>query len=410
MGPGFRTRIAATTPVVAAGVARDAGLAGLHELACSGIGCGSAQRHMETVNKMGQRHFVGIAFRSYAGSRTALLSAARDLITASGVIAYATGGTDNEWYHDRERKHDFLASATLFKTDLPVEGILGMMAAVEERLGGAHEPAPLMKLDLLWVEGVELATAEVTLPSPMIFDKFWANSIFAEAAEGAMFAAQAAGREKASILRRVARAYKHYQDHIDSPDGYFFQSDLEGGSSLELERTPAGTVYDHGGIDEVDTLAAAGDLLLSAEQDVLRGRDPATPRDEDDEHASRRARAAVKKLPRDTVLPLKVAVAGRPRWMPRPRRGSTGSRDSWRPSTSWAGEPSISDGPMQISGAVLGHPAPKFSPYFQPGDTAVSSVRSADLPENRYAQEDCRDSRQVKLATSYYQRPLPAPR
>lgn len=378
---------------------------------CSGVGCSSAQRHMETVNKMGQRPFV-VAYRSYSGSRVALLNAADDLMTASGVIAYAAGGSDYEWYHDQERKHDFLASSTLFKSDLPVEAILGMMGAVEERLGGPQRgPAPFMKMDLLWVEGVEMETPELTLPSPLIFEKFWANSIFTKAAEVALFASKEEGREKASFLRRVARAYKHFQDLDNPPDGHFFVTNSGGESDLTLERKPGGTVYDHGATDDVDTLAVAGDLLLSAEQDVLRGRDPKTPKDEDDVHASRRVKAAVEKLPRDAILPLQVAVAANASVDAKAQAWVDGLA-RFLAAEHFIGKRTIiySDGPAQIRGAVLGRPAPKFRPYFLPGDTAVSSLRLADLPINRYAQEQARDNRLVKLATLYHQRPLSAPK
>jgi hypothetical protein len=378
---------------------------------CSGIGCGSAQKHMETVNKMGQRPFV-IAFRSYSGSRVALHNAANDLLTASGVIAYAAGGSDYEWYHDKDRKNDFIASATLFKSDLPVEAILGMMSAVEERLGGPQrEPAPLMKLDLLWVEGVEMETPEVTLPSPLIFEKFWANSIFVEAAEVALFASKEEGHEKASFVRRVASAFKHFEGMDDPAVRYFFTTNRWGESDLTLERKPGGTVYDHGATDDVDTLAIAGDLLLSAEQDVLRGRDPKTPWDESDEDAYGRIGDVMEKLSRDVVLPLQVAVVA--------NASVDAKAQDWVDGIArllaaehFVGKRTIiySDGPTQISGAVLGHPAPKFKPFFQPGDTAVSSLRLADLPINRYAQEQARDNRLVKLATMYYQRPLPAPK
>ena len=378
---------------------------------CSGIGCGSAQKHMETVNKMGQRPFV-IAFRSYSGSRVALHNAANDLLTASGVIAYAAGGSDYEWYHDKDRKNDFIASATLFKSDLPVEAILGMMSAVEERLGGPQrEPAPLMKLDLLWVEGVELETPEVTLPSPLIFEKFWTNSVFVKAAEGALFASREEGREKASLLRRVARAYKHFQDLDDPPDGHFFVTNSGGESDLKLGRKPGGTVYEHGATDDVDTLAIAGDLLLSAEQDVLRGRDPKTSKNEDDVHAARRVKAAVEKLPRDAILPLQVAIAANASVDAKAQAWVDGIA-SLLAAEHFVGKRTVlySDGPTQLSGAVLGHFAPNFRPYFQPGDTAVSSLRLADLPINRYAQEQSRDNRLVKLATLYYHRPLSAPK
>jgi hypothetical protein len=366
---------------------------------------------METVNKMGQRPFV-IAFRSYSGSRIALHIAANDLLTDSGVISRGGGGSDCEWYHDKERKSEVIASATLFKSDLPVEAILGMMSAVEERLGGPqHEPAPLMKMDLLWVEGVELETPEVTLPNPLIFETFWANSIFVEAAEDALFRSKDDGREKASFVRRVALAFKHFEGIHDPAVRNFFSTNSDGESSLSLERTPGGTVYDRGATDDIETLAIAGDLLLSAEQDVLRGRDPKAPKDEDDVHASRRAKEAVEKLSGDAILPLQVAIlanasvdAKAQAWVEGVARLLAAEHFVGQQTVIYSVEPTV------ISGAVLGHSVPEFNPFFQPGDTAVSSVRLADLPINRNAQEATRDIRLVKLATLYHQRPSVEPK
>ncbi len=376
---------------------------------CSGVGCGSAQKHMETVNKMGQRPFV-IAFRSYSGSRVALLNAARDLLTAAGVIDYGGGGSDIEWYHDQERKRDFLAEAVAFKSDLPVEQILGMMAAVEERLGGPQrEPAPLIKMDLLWVEGVEMKTPELTLPSPLIFDKYWANSVFVDAGEQAMFIAKNEGREKVSTLFRVAHAYKRFQAITDPAATHYHTTTPGGDGTPELARGPSGTDYDERATDDIDSLAVAGDLLLFAETDVIRGKDPKTAKDETDSDAYLTANDIVEKMPRDTVLPLQV---------PAPAKASVDARaQAWvnglarlLAEKQFTGRRTMifSIGATQISGAVIGHASPDYRPYFRPGDTTISSQRLADMPINRGAEDDVRDSRLVKLSTRYHPRPLPA--
>ena len=378
---------------------------------CSGIGCGSTQKHMETVNKMGQRKFV-VAFRSYSGSRVALLFAAKELLISSGAIMRGGGGSEFEWYHDPERKRDFIAQATLLESDLPVEQILGMMAAVEERLGGLQrEPAPLLKADLLWVEGTELETPELTLPNPMIFETGWANHILVTAAELELIEAEKAGREKASMLRRVARAFQRFDEIHDSPPRFFFTTSSIGEGYAELERKPGGTVYIQGATDDVDTLAIAGDLLLFAEVDVARGRDPNTAKDETDEHAYHRAGDALEKLPRDSVLPLQVPID--------PGASVDTKAQAWINGVAgllavhhFSGARTViyAVEATRISGAVIGHPSPDFKPSFHAGDAAVSSERLADMPINRYAQEQARDSRLVKLSTLYHPKPSPVPK
>lgn len=378
---------------------------------CSGAGCGSAQKHMETVNKMGQRHFV-IAFRSYSGSRVALINAANELLIASGAISYATGGSDNEWYHDRERKRDFIAQAVLFKTELAVEQILGMMAAVGERLGGGaqHRPAPLLEMDLLWVEGTELQTPEVTLPSPMIFEVGWANSIFVQAAEFALLNAEKAGREKASLLRRVARPYKKFQDmDDDSPERFFHTSPPSGEGEATLERKQGGTVYIQEASDDVDTLAVAGDLLLFAETDVARGRDPKTTKDETERQSYHRAQNALEALPRDSVLPLQVSIQAEASVDARAQIWIDGLAGLLAMHHFAAVRTVVySVDATRISGVVLGHPAADFKPYFRPGDVAISSERLADMPINRNAWKEAGDSRQLRLSTLYRPGALPA--
>jgi hypothetical protein len=373
---------------------------------CAGLGCKRAQKHMEKVNYMGQRPSV-IGFRSYTGSRVALLNAAQDLLTASGTISFAPGGSKYEWYHDEDRKPDFIATARLFESKLSVEGILGMMGAVEERLGGPQqEAAPLVKMDLLWVEGVEMETPELTLPNPLIFEKLWANSVFVEASEGALLAASKAGRERDSVVHRVARAYKHFKGVKDPAVTHFFSTPIGGESDVELERKPGGTVYDEGASDDVDTLAIAGHLLLVAEQDVLRSRDPDTPKDESDRWTYLSLQRRMPKLPRDSLLPLRVTTT--------PNASVDEKAQAWVDGLArlladqhFLGARTVvfSVGSTEISGAVLGRSVPEYRPYFRPGDMAISSQRLADLPINRNAQEAARDRRLVKLSTLFGPRP-----
>jgi hypothetical protein len=373
---------------------------------CSGAGCSSAQKHMETVNKMGERPFV-IAFRSYAGSQVALVAAAKDLLTASGTIRYATGGSDYEWYHDQERKHDFVASATLFKTDLSVEGILGIMAAVEERLGGPQrEPAPLIRMDLMWVEGVEMEIPMLTLPNPLIFEKFWANSVFVDASEDAMFRSRDEGREKKSVVHRIAKAYAKLKDVKDPAVRFFYSATPLEGEQLELSRKPGGTVYSLNSIDDVDTITAAGNLLLFAEVDVARGRGLSGPQEETDQRASNHASDVWAKLGRDSVLPLEIPVEA--------RSSVDQKAQAWVDGLAgllavhhFAGRRTViySLGQDRISGAVIGHPDPEFKPYFHQGDGAVSSERLADMPMNRNSIEIVKDMRRVRLSTLYHPRP-----
>ncbi len=373
---------------------------------CSGVGCSSAQKHMETVNKMGERPFV-IAFRSYSGSQVALIDAANDLLTASGVFRYGAGASDYQWYHDQERKHDFVAQAVAFKSELPVEGILGMMVAVAERLGGPQrEPAPLIKMDLMWVEGVEMETPELTLPSPLIFEKCWASTVFGEASEDAMFRSRDEGREKTSVVRRIARAYKKYHDMDDSAVTFFYStSEL---SPPELSRKAGGTIFTQEGVDDLNAIAVAGDLLLFAELDVVREREPQTLKNETDEDAYDSDHDLLKKLAKDTVLPLEVPIVANATVDAKAQAWVDGLAGLLA-AHHFVGVRTViySADADRVRGAAIGHPDPNSSPYFHRGDVAVSSVRSADMPINRNAQEQARDCRVVSLSTLYHPRPVP---
>jgi hypothetical protein len=295
-----------------------------------------------------------------------------------------------------------------FKSELPVEGILGMMAAVAERLGGPQrEPAPLIKMDLMWVEGVEMETPELTLPSPLIFEKFWANRTFVEASEDVMFRSKNEGREKASVVRRIARSYKKYHDMDDSALKFFYEtSEL---SPPDLSRKPGGTIYSQEAIDDLNAIAVAGNLLLFAEVDVAHERDPQTPKDEADRDATFSDQDLFEKLPRDTILPFEVPIEA--------NATVDAKAQAWVDGLAgllaihhFVGVRTViyAVDATRIRGAVIGHPAPDNRPYFHRGDVAVSSVRSADMPINRNAQEEARDSRVVTLATLYHPRPLPA--
>jgi hypothetical protein len=373
---------------------------------CSGVGCSSAQKHMETVNKMGERPFV-IAFRSYSGSQESLIHAAKDLLKASGTIRRGGGGSEYQWYHDEERKRDFVVQAVVFKTELPVEGILGMMAAVDERLGGPQrEPVPLIKMDLMWVEGVEMETPELHLPSPLIFEKYWANRVFVEASEDVMFRSRDEGREKTSVVRRIAKAYKKYHDMDDSAVTFFYETNEL--SPPELSRKPGGTIYSQEAVDDLNTIAVAGNLLLFAEVDVTHERDPQTPRDETDRDAYFSDQDLLEKLPRDTMLALEVPIEA--------TATVDAKAQAWVDGLAgllavhhFVGARTViyAVDATRISGAVIGHPDANSKSYFHRRDVAVSSERAADMPINRNAQEEARDCRLVTLSTLYHPHALP---
>jgi hypothetical protein len=355
---------------------------------CSGVGCSSAQKHMETVNKMGERPFV-IAFRSYSGSQESLILAAKDLLNASGTIRRGGGGSEYQWYHDEERKRDFVVQAVVFKTELPVEGIL------------------VIKMDLMWVEGVEMETPELHLPSPLIFEKYWANRVFVEASEDVMFRSRDEGREKTSVVRRIAQAYKKYHDMDDSAVTFFYETNEL--SPPELSRKPGGTIYSQEAVDDLNMIAVAGNLLLFAEVDVTHERDPQTPKDETDRDACFSDQDLLEKLPRDTMLALEVPIE------------ATATVDvkaqAWVDGLAgllavhhFVGARTViyAVDATRISGAVIGHPAANSKPYFHRRDVAVSSERAADMPINRNAQEEARDCRLVTLSTLYHPHALPA--
>lgn len=330
------------------------------------LGCKGPPKQVETVNPHGSRLLV-IAFRSYGGSQASLERAANELLTAWPAVTFAGRGSHRVRYDER-KSAGFLASATLFRSALPVQGILQALAAVEERLGGPpSQAAPLVKLDLLWVEGVDLRAPELTLPSPLLFETAWANSLFREVGEAALLDAHARGRESASTHRRLVRATRELAAAGAGP-ARTLDPDI---GRATLARSPAGTTYVQAADVGLDALAAAGDLLLLAEMDARA----TAPKPATDADAAEAIRNAMAKLGRRSVLEVEIEVRGE-RFDDRAQAWVDGLARALAP-RHFVGVRTVvyAADAGRIRGAVLGHADPAWSPRFRPGETRVSSRR-----------------------------------
>jgi hypothetical protein len=116
------------------------------------------------------RHMV-FALRSYTGSRRHLLAAANALLDASPLGA---GDPKNRGGHRLQlleakgelREHYF--GALRYKTAISLQQALAIAAGVEKKLEDPHKPGAreTVRIDLVWVQGVEIKTPELVLPSP----------------------------------------------------------------------------------------------------------------------------------------------------------------------------------------------------------------------------------------------------
>jgi hypothetical protein len=165
----------------------------------------------------GPRHLV-VAARSFAGSRSAMLDTARAMLTASGAIKLGRDSAGYECYADAAG-HEFLATARLMTSELPVDQLQGLVQGVEERLRDPQgDPTrPALQLHLLWVEGVEVNGPELVLPSPLIFSERWANRLFGQAGQDAFLAAIARGTERQSTADRIEEREKHFRQAGPNP-------------------------------------------------------------------------------------------------------------------------------------------------------------------------------------------------
>jgi 2-amino-4-hydroxy-6-hydroxymethyldihydropteridine diphosphokinase len=113
---------------------------------------------------------------SNVGDRTANLRAALEGLRARGIEVEAVSSTyETEPVGEITDQPDFLNAAARVRTELEPERLLEACKAIEVEQGREldaprHSPRPL-DVDLLLVEGVELAAERLTLPHPEILER-----------------------------------------------------------------------------------------------------------------------------------------------------------------------------------------------------------------------------------------------
>lgn len=129
---------------------------------------------------------VVFAMRSYAGSRSALLLAGEALLMASPNLKVLNGSMMEIFMPEGDRP-GFMVLTDSFESALPIENLMGLAHSVEERLNDPQKPGDRtnLRVDLIYVHGVNLKTPEIELPHPALFDRkeSWAISTFAVAVE-----------------------------------------------------------------------------------------------------------------------------------------------------------------------------------------------------------------------------------
>jgi 7,8-dihydro-6-hydroxymethylpterin-pyrophosphokinase len=165
---------------------------------------------LETEEAARESRQLAISIRAFYGSRTALLTLAKRMLVASHEFEFAGAVSDYSCFED-EQQGEFLAVAILYRSRLPVEGVLERVRTVERSLQDPEGSPlrPVIELRLLWMEGVHIQTPELTLPSPLLETQRWASLVFVEAAEDALVDAMEQGTESKSVVEKIAAAYVH---------------------------------------------------------------------------------------------------------------------------------------------------------------------------------------------------------
>jgi 2-amino-4-hydroxy-6-hydroxymethyldihydropteridine diphosphokinase len=115
------------------------------------------------------RGYLGLG--SNVGDRLCHLRAALDGLRAGGVeVLAASSAYETEPVGEILDQPDFLNAAVRIETTLDPEALLDLCKAIEAERGRAfdlprHSPRPL-DIDLLLIDGLELATDRLTLPHP----------------------------------------------------------------------------------------------------------------------------------------------------------------------------------------------------------------------------------------------------
>ncbi len=125
--------------------------------------------------------------RSYTGSRVSFLLTAEALFKGAPGVKLA-GDSTIEIYAPEGPTPGYMAASILIQSRLSVQALVALGQSVEERVADPKNPKArsCLRVDLMWVEGVELKAQGLELPNPELLTRSWAIGTFIRAAEEAI--------------------------------------------------------------------------------------------------------------------------------------------------------------------------------------------------------------------------------
>jgi 7,8-dihydro-6-hydroxymethylpterin-pyrophosphokinase len=198
---------------------------------------------------------VVFGLRSYVGSRYGFLWAASSLLTAKEDIKI-TGISSVQRFAAHGDEPAYLAAAMLIDTQRSVPDLLSLARELETQLADPTHPGArsTLRADILWVEGVELKTPEIELPSPLLFTTSWAIGTFAEAAEPA--------------VKDKVQAIRFYDALKKAPPPHLIDQATYQAMNPELNRTTTSDEWVSTENDFLDALASAVRILAISQVDA----------------------------------------------------------------------------------------------------------------------------------------------
>jgi hypothetical protein len=198
-----------------------------------------------------------VAFRSWAGSPQSLVAAGHDLL--AGNPLFSPKGGRILWFEDPSAPAGYMVVGSfLFQSAASISQARGLLQSIEERLNDGHPPAAggLLTSKLLWVEGVQVDTPPLELPSSDILDTPWGLNAFMASAEDPFAQGCKVGTENIDLCRAVDKKFRHSK----LPQAYETPLDMWLGGALEdgLES------WGHAHARDEEVLAVAVDALLAA--------------------------------------------------------------------------------------------------------------------------------------------------
>lgn len=160
-----------------------------------------------------QRRNAIIAFGSNLGDRAATIrQAANDLADLGGTVLLAL----SPLYESAAIKPDgvdleapeYLNAVALVNTDLPPEALLQELAGIEQDHGRERHERwgdRTLDLDIVWMDGVELASDHLTIPHPRAHERSFVLVPWADIQPGAVLPGHGPVAELSEPLRSELR-------------------------------------------------------------------------------------------------------------------------------------------------------------------------------------------------------------